>query len=187
MKSGKAAVRYAKSLMMLAREQGQLDAVQQDMEVIAQTVGESRDLELLLKSPVIKSDKKEDILNALFKGKVSEVSMGFVGIMVRKGREYLLAKAANEVVRMAKEAKHIYEATVTSAAPLNDATRTKVRGLVNGMAPEGATVELVEHVNPDLIGGFIVRYGDQMIDASVQTGIRALKRAFSENPFVPEF
>lgn len=113
--------------------------------------------------------------------------MGFVGIMVRKGREYLLAQAANEVVRMAKEAKHIYEATVTSAAPLNDATRTKVRGLVNGMAPEGATVELVEHVNPDLIGGFIVRYGDQMIDASVQTGIRALKRDFSENPFVPEF
>lgn len=187
MKSGKAAARYAKSLMSLAREKGQLDAVQADMETVSQIVEDSRELELLLQSPIIKADKKEEILKQLFTGKVSEMSMGFIGIMVRKGREGMLAQAAREMVIMAKHEKGIYEATVTSAAPLNDATRTRVREIVKGMTPNGATVELSEVVDPELIGGFIIRYGDQMIDASVQSNIRGLKRDFSENPFVPEF
>lgn len=186
MKSRKAAVRYAKSLLVLARERDTLDAVQSDMETIRNTVAENRDLELLLKSPVIKADKKTQILHAVFASKVGELSMAFIDIMVRKGREHLLAPAAGEMVRMAKEAKSIYEASVTTAVPMDDATRAKVQVIVDQLCPQGATTELAEHIDTGLIGGFVIRYADQMVDASVASGIRNLKRDFSENLFVPE-
>ena len=164
-----------------------LDAVQRDMENISRTIAENRDLELLLDSPVIKGEKKLQVLHSVFEGDVSELSVRFCDLMVHKGREHLLGQAAIEVVRMAKAAKSIFEASVTTAVPMDDATRAKVQAIISAMCPKGGSTELAELIDPDLIGGFVIRYGDQMIDASVSSDIRSLKRDFSENLYVPEF
>lgn len=184
MGQSKVAIRYAKSLLDLARERGAVDGAQEDMEIVASAYDESRDLQLLLQSPIIKADKKLDILKQIFGSRLGPVSMAFIEIITKKGREGLIGQIAKACVRMAKEQKHIYGASVTSASPLDDASRQKVLDIVKQL--KTGTIELEEKVNPELIGGFQLRVGDQMIDASVLAQIRALNREFSENPYISE-
>lgn len=187
MVTGKAAVRFAKSLLLLAQERGELDEVQRDMELVLQAVKDSKDLELLLKSPVVKSDKKEAILKAVFDGKIGETSSSFIHLLTRKGRERLLPDCSKAFVDLAKRSKNIYAASVTTAVALDDATRAQVKSIVDKLSHQGAIVELEERIDPEILGGFIIRFGDQMVDTSVRTGIRNLRREFSDNPYVPEY
>lgn len=184
MNYSKVAIRYAKSLLDLTVEQKSVDAAQQDMTLVAQTIHENRDLGVLLKSPIIKADKKMDILDAIFKGLVGTTTRTFIDIIVRKGRERLLGEIATAFVIMAKERNDIYAARVISARPLDDGARDRVLAAVNKIQP--GTIELEEIIDKNLIGGFILRVGDQMIDASVLAKIRALNREFSENPYISE-
>lgn len=184
MNYSKVAIRYAKSLHDLCSERSSVDGAQEDMAMIAKAIDESRELELLLQSPIIKADKKMTILDEIFKGKVGEVTHAFIEIIVRKGRERQLNGIANAFVVMAKENKDIYAAQVTSALPLDDSAKAKVMAAVGKIQP--GTIELEEKLDDKLIGGFVLRVGDQMIDASVLAKIRALNREFSENPYISE-
>lgn len=111
------AYRYARSLMDLATEQGQADAVYADMELVAGTTAASRDLRVLLNSPVVKADKKSAVLGKLFAGQVGEVTQRFMDILVRKGREAMLPQVAAAVQQLYKQQKGIITAEVTSARP----------------------------------------------------------------------
>ncbi len=169
-----AAHRYAKSLIALAQEKSQLDAVNTDMALIANTVAESKELRLLLNSPVIKADKKLNVLNKVFAAKVGEISAKFINLLVTKKREELLHGIAEDFQAQYKTLKGLVVADVTTAIPLDDATRKKVLTLVQKHV-EGQ-VELKEAVNPDIIGGFVVRIGDKMIDASIAKKINDLRK-----------
>ena len=92
-----AGIRYAKSLMGLATEKNALDAVFADMQLIASTVEESYDLELLLKSPVVKVDKKQAVLKSVFGGKISELSTLFLDLISNRKREGLVKDIAFEL------------------------------------------------------------------------------------------
>src|SRR5688500_1414355 len=81
------ATRYAKSLILLAQEKGKLDEAYKDMKHIDSVFENSRDLKLMFKSPIITSDKKMNVVKALFEGKISEIVYGFLTLMIKKGRE----------------------------------------------------------------------------------------------------
>lgn len=184
MKQTKVAIRYAKSLLDLAVENGKLDETQADMHLISSTISENRDLDVVLHSPIITSDQKERILTQLFSDKVSDMSMKFVNIINSKGREGLLGQITSVFVIMAKEHKNIYEAEVTSAHPIDDATKSRLKEIVKEL--KGGEVELGEKIDSEVIGGFVLRIGDKMIDASVISKIRDLKQEFADNPYIPE-
>jgi F-type H+-transporting ATPase subunit delta len=90
------ASRYVKSLLGLAVEQGVLEQVHQDMQLFAKVCEENRAFALMLKSPVIRHDKKKDILEKLFQGKVSKLTMAIFNIITTKNREPLLPAIAKE-------------------------------------------------------------------------------------------
>lgn len=170
----RAATRYAKSLVSLAREKGQLEEVYADMELISAAINDNHELDLLLKSPIVKGDKKHNILHKVFAEKVGEISNKFITVLTRKKREELLELIAQEFIAQYKTLKGLVVASVTTAIPLDDATRAKVLTLIKSHVD--GEIELVESVNPDIIGGFVVRIGDKMIDATIAKRINDLKK-----------
>lgn len=179
----KVAKRYAKSLLDLAREQGALDTVYADMQQVVSVCDANRDLVMLLGNPIIATDKKLTILKTVF-ASVSRMSSAFFEILTRKGRESHLAGIAKEFVAQYKKSKGIESATVISAVALDDNLRKQVQELVR--AGGKSEVELVEKVDPKLIGGFVLRMGDKQYDASVSSELRKLTRDFSANPYIPK-
>jgi F-type H+-transporting ATPase subunit delta len=177
--------RYAKSLIDLSLEKGQLEQVREDMQLVLSTIRENRDLEIMLKSPVIKTDKKQEILKAIFGGKIGVLSTAFTDIITRKRRESDLASIAEAFLSQYKKHKQILTAVITSASGLDEKLRAEVMRIVKGAT--SSEVELVEKVDKNLIGGFVLRVGDKQVDASILRQINNLERNFSENPYVKEF
>lgn len=181
----RAASRYIKSLLDLAIEQKVLEDVHKDMMFFARVYEENKAFSLMLRSPVIPHDKKREILARIFKGKVNNLTMSFFDIITKKNREPLLGAIAKEFHNAYNEYKGIGKATVISAVPLDDKLRSEFGSLVRKYS-EKKQIELVERVDPEMIGGFILNVGDRQIDASIKNKIQALKVKFSQNPYIKE-
>lgn len=173
----KVASRYAKSLVGLAIEQNQLDAIKADMELVAQTLDESRDLRLLLRNPLIAGERKEIILKTIFKGKVNDVTLGFFRIVCRKGREGALHSIAHEVIREYNDRNQVQPAEVITAFQITEELRETFKAAVQKISGKKQVV-LREQVSSDLIGGFVLNVGDKQIDQSVATSLRQLRARF---------
>ncbi len=176
------ASRYAKSLLDLAIEQNQMDRVLEDMNYLKEAV-QSRDLYLMLKSPIINTSKKKEIINVLFNDKFDKMSMGFMNIIVGKGRERYLPEIAAEFEKQYKAHKRISTAVITSAHQLSEAAVAKIKAKLLASKITDDSVELVTKIDPDLIGGFIIEIGDKLYDASVAGKLDKLKQEFVGNTY----
>jgi F-type H+-transporting ATPase subunit delta len=180
----KVASRYAKSLIGLAQEQNLLEEVKKDMEIILNACHTSKEFQIVLKSPIIKGDKKLAIIKEAFGGLVSTLTISFIEILTRKGREIYMQGISAEYIRQYREIKKIVTAKVITAVPLDDTLRAKIAALVKNTA---SSVEIEEKVDPIIIGGLIVTVGDRQIDASISGKINALRKDFSKNLYVKEY
>ena len=178
----KVAKRYAKSLLDFAKEKGEMDSVLNDMKLLASVCDSSRELSALLASPIINMDKKATILKKVFSGKVSNTTMAFFGILTHKGREAHLEGIAKEYIRSYKEYKGIQTAIITSAVGLDDKLRKEVYDTVKKSL--NSEIELIEKVDKDLIGGFVVRVGDKQYDASIARDLRHLRQELIDSSYV---
>lgn len=176
------AARYAKSLLDLGKEMGTLSAVKEDMDLLSKTMAESRELRLLLRNPIVKHDKKLAILKAIFEGKVSDMTLRFFTILTEKNRESAIEGIGPEFLVQYNAMQGIQSAEVTSATPLTAVARLEIRKLVTQQT--GLTeVQLTEKVDPELIGGFVLRVGDNQIDDSVRTSLRRMRTSLQENSY----
>lgn len=173
MKGTKAASRYAKALLELAIENNQVDAVLNDMKYLSVVSKEYREFQLLVQSPVINSDKKVQIFNELF-GQFQQISRMFIELITKKGREMFLLEIADSFEAQVNKYKGITPLTITSAVPLNEATKNNILSKIQGIA--SGMMEVTEKIDPTLIGGFIVRTDDKQIDASVASQLDNLKQ-----------
>lgn len=179
------ASRYAKSLMVLAEEQGVLNEVNNDIRLFDKVLKENHQLVLLLKNPIVNHAKKLQILESIFKGKVDKLTLAFFAIITRKNRESILPVMASTFATQYNIFKNIEEAKVTTTFPLDEALRKEFSNIVKKFT--GKDVILTEEVNKDLVGGFVLRIGDKQIDESVSSRLKALKLQFSQNPYVKSF
>jgi F-type H+-transporting ATPase subunit delta len=180
------ASRYVKSLLSLAVEQGVVEAVNNDMQFFDKVCHSNRDFVLMLKSPIIRHEKKKEILNKLFKGRVHALTMSIIEILTKKNREPLLPAIATEFHNAYNVYKGIGKASIISTVPVDDALRAELVAIVKKLS-NMKQVELEEKVDKDLIGGFILNVGDRQIDASIKNKLKVLKNKFSENPFIKQF
>src|SRR5687767_5862693 len=109
--------RYAKSLLDLAQERGQLEPVFDDMLFLQKIMKSSRELIAVLRSPIIATDKKIKVLEAITAGKVSEPTSLFIKLLVNKGRENSLTEVINAFIKEYKQLKNIHSVTLTTAVP----------------------------------------------------------------------
>ncbi|MDQ3051457.1 MAG: ATP synthase F1 subunit delta [Bacteroidota bacterium] len=180
----KVARRYAKSLLDLGKERNITELLFNDMTLVAATIKANRQLSAMFKSPVINTDKKDAILKEMFGSKINEASLEFMRIITRKKREYYIEDIAKSFIELFKVYKNIQPAFVITAVPMDDTLRNEMLSLVK--KETGSSIELQEIVDPAIIGGFILQWGDRQIDASVTNKLYALKKDFSKNLYLKD-
>lgn len=173
MKGFKVAGRYAQSLLELAQEKDAIDAVLKDMTAFIDVANENRDFTAFLNNPIIKSDKKNAVLDKIFPS-FQEMSRKFTHLLTKNRREMLLPLIAEEFIAKVKAFRGIVPVALTSAHKLSDEVKSQILEKLN-KAIEG-DIELNENIDKDLIGGFVVRMGDTRIDASVSHQLQELKQ-----------
>jgi F-type H+-transporting ATPase subunit delta len=176
------ASRYAKSLLDLAIEMKQLEEVNKDMRLIKSVCHQNREFSLLLKSPVISTDKKNAIVKAIFDGKVSKTTSSFLNLLTLKRREGDIEEIANAFSEQYNINKNITTAVITTAVTLDDDTKKKVLEIVKKSAT--GEVEIIEKIDKNLIGGFVLTVNDKQIDASIKRKLNDLKKGFSSSHYV---
>ncbi|MBT5439434.1 ATP synthase F1 subunit delta [Crocinitomicaceae bacterium] len=173
MKSTKSAIRYAKALLELSIENSNLDEVSSDMKRIVESSNETNDFKVFLSSPVIKSDKKIEVLKVLFVG-FEKLTSSFIDLITKNKREYLLVEIAEAYLYLLKKYQKIVPVSITSARKLEKETLNQILDKMKSHV-EG-DFEVTEEVDESLIGGFIVRLDDKQIDASVLTQLNRMKQ-----------
>ena len=179
------ASRYVKSLLGLAVEQNALDAVHNDMLLFAKIAEQNRDFALMLRNPIIKHDKKRDILESIFKGRVHALTFAIFDIITRKNREAILIDIAKQFHNAYNVYKGVGKAVLTTATPIDASLRNEFEQIVKSISNK-KEVELIEKVDANMIGGFVLNVGDKQIDASIQNKLKALKVQFSYNHYLKE-
>ena len=185
MASKRVASRYAKALLGFASERNELDLVESELRMISSLIATSREFELLLTSPVVKPNKKKVILKAIYKESLSELTFGFINILVTKGRESILPTVVTEALSQLRLINNIQAAEVRSATPLEVSSRENILAEIAKI--HDGVIELKETIDPDLLGGFILRMDDKQIDASLKRQLSTLRRKLSEHDYEPEF
>lgn len=174
--STRIAKRYAKAVVGLAQDKNELDRVKTDMEAFIKISKENRDFELMLNSPVVPQDKKAAVLEAIFKGKVSEISDNLFKLLADKKREPYLTLIAEEFLAEYNTINNIQVATLFTAVEVSDSVKKAAKELV--AKATGKTVLLEEKVQENLIGGYILRVEDVQLDASVKSQLNKLSIKF---------
>ncbi len=172
------AQRYARAIFELALEMNLVEQVRNDMETILSVCETSKDFDLMLRSPVIRAEKKQKVVKAIFGDKVGELSMRYMGIIIRKKREEYLRYIAGEFISIYKKFKNIFTVHFQSASAITDEIRRKVVELLEKQT--GGSIELVEEVKKELVGGFVLSYDDYKYDASIAYQLRRLRKGAAE-------
>jgi F-type H+-transporting ATPase subunit delta len=180
---GRASIRYSKALLSLAIEKKNADTVFGDMQVLADVISENKDLLTLLKSPIIRADKKQNIFNLIFKDSFCELTKAFIEIIIRKGRESILNQIANGYLHAYKEHQNIVTAELTTAIKVDDKLRKEILSRIKS----DKNVEIAEKIDSEILGGYIIRIGDKQVDASVRRKLNEMKQGFNNNPYIKDF
>lgn len=183
MQNPRLAGRYAKSILDLATELNQLDAVYADMKLLQEICKTNPDFAALLRSPIVKPSTKEKIIDAVIAGKVSTITNTFIKLLVNKSRENVLPEIANAFIDQYNAIKGIYKVKLTTATPVGDDVKDYIINKVKSSTPI-QNIELETVVKDELIGGFTLEMQDKLVDASILRDLKDIKKQFLENVYI---
>ncbi|MCD0469447.1 MULTISPECIES: ATP synthase F1 subunit delta [unclassified Flavobacterium] len=175
MASTRAAIRYAQAILDLANSKGVAEAVSNDMKSIASTIGSNIELSTFIQSPT-KVEVKESALLEVF-ANVNGVTKGLFHLLFENKRFEILEAIALEYNKLFDQSNGVEVAKVTTAIPMDAALEAKVLAKIATLSDKKITIENI--VDPSIIGGFILRIGDQQYNASVANRLQVLKRELS--------
>lgn len=184
MKDSRAALRYAKAILNLAKDSKIESKVNDDMLLVASTIAENNDLDVMLRSPIIKAAAKQNVLNTLFENKVNELTLGVFHLLLENKRLDILYAVAKQYTIIFDYLKNIEIAKVTTAVPITKEIENEVLAKILKLTGHEASIE--NHVNPDILGGFILRVGDLQYDASISNHLYKLKKEFDNSHYIPK-
>jgi F-type H+-transporting ATPase subunit delta len=176
MASTRAAIRYAKAILDLANSKGVAEAVNNDMKSIALAISTNAELSNFIQNPTTKVEVKESALLEVF-ANVNGVTKGLFHLLFENKRFEILEAIAIEYNRLFDESNGIEVAKVTTAIPMDAALEAKVLAKIATLSDKKITIENI--VDASIIGGFILRIGDQQYNASVANRLQVLKRELS--------
>lgn len=174
MSDNKVALRYAKSLFDVAISNGNLEEVYLDIINFEATCNEHKELAPTLKSPIVSSRQKSNLLLKVFASYEKEI-LNFFDLVATKNRAGVLPQIAARFVTLFNEHKGILEVNVSSAQALTEKERKHIVAYLE--KETGANdIKIAETVDPTIIGGLIIKYGDSLIDSSISSQINNIKK-----------
>src|SRR2546423_3639809 len=164
---------YARSLFEVGQEHDQLDEIHEQLGEISDALSGSRELQLFFFSPYFSSEEKKDGVAKVIEGG-NEYLVRFLQLLAEKHRLPVLFRTRREFDGLWAKEQHLLEVGVTSAVELDEET---VKGIGKKIEEQtGQRVELTSEVDPDLIGGLVIRVGNMVLDASVRNRLERLRR-----------
>lgn len=174
MRSHRAATRYAKSIIELAKEQKVLDEVNRDMQLFSAVIEENRVFAVMLKNPIINHDKKRKVLHALFDTRMNKLTILAFDLITKKNRESILEEISTELQVQYNTLKGLQVAEITTTINLDDDLRKKFNELVAEIS--GKKAKLKEVVDESIVAGFVLNVGDRRLDQSIKTKLNNIRR-----------
>ena len=165
---------YARALFEVSIEQNSLETSIRDMRLIHELCHTNRDFKLMVKSPVIASDKKLKIIHSIFDKRLSDLTLNYIVIILRKNREFLIPDIAEGFIEIYKEHMGILTTYLTTKMPISKEVREEIISKLKQQT--GKDIDLIEETKAEMIGGFIIRWEDQQYDASILNQINKLKK-----------
>ena len=168
--------RYATALFELAVDRGVIDEVANDLRQLQAMMDESADLRRLIQSPLFSRDQQSDAMGAVLSSAgLSELVRNFVGVVAGNRRLFALEGMIGAYRGLVAQYRGEVTAEVTSATPLSDTQRSAVEQALKQAI--GSNVSVTAEIDPDLIGGMVVRVGSRMVDSSLRTKLQRLQLA----------
>ena len=174
MQNLKVSMRYEKAIYPVIKEEKITESFIVDLTNILYLINQSRDLKLLISSPIISHSKKLGVFVELFKDKISETSMNFLSLLVLKGRAKYISGIYNCIKFLYNKENKIVECKVISAFQLNEDTKTKIEQFLKDTTK--GVVEVDYSVDSNVIGGTIIKIGDKVYDTTIKNQLKELKK-----------
>lgn len=178
MAGARAAIRYAKAVLDLAKSQNAADAINNDMTTISDTISNNQELSDFLQNPVVRSSIKQSALTEIFKD-THELTGKLIETLITNKRIALLGSVAKSYTQLFAQLKGSQIAKVTTAVPMTPELETKVLEKVKELTGKETQIENI--VDESILGGFILRVGDIQYNASIANKLNRLKREFTLN------
>ena len=169
----RAARRYACALFSAAQKQNKLEQIEKDMTALIELKQQSPAFRQMWESPQVPAGRKRELLRTMFEGNIDSLMLSFLRLLVDKRREDILEAVDQELRQQADTSRHVIRAEATFAVP---PTSEEEQGLVRSLEQRtGESVILTIDVNPDILGGVIVRMQDNIIDGSVRGSLERMR------------
>lgn len=185
MRRPKLARRYAKAFFEFSQEQDKVENVIKDIRLIEDILLENKEFRTIICSPIIRADKKISILNEVFQSRIDAISLQYLTLILRKGRECELDLICDEYDKLYKKFKRIVTLTIQSAEALGkdmvESIRQKVKAYLE------MEIEIIEQINPKLIGGVRLQFDGYLLDASVRGYIDRLRGQLVDKSYEVNF
>jgi F-type H+-transporting ATPase subunit delta len=178
----KITLRYAAAFFDLAEEKGILENAYADMTLLGKVCSSNLDFVRMLQNPVVSADKKNKVVSQVFASSLNKVSLSFMNLMIRKRRERYLPAISEAFSDLYLAWKGIKTAYVTTAVALEAKEKAGILEIIAKLTDK--KIDLVENLNPDLLGGFVVNLDNFQVDQSLSTKIKELKKDFAKNLFI---
>jgi F-type H+-transporting ATPase subunit delta len=175
--TGASARRYAQAVFQIALEKNEIAKWRSELETVAATLGDPQ-LRALLEDPKLSFQKKKDLTGKCLPG-LSPLALNLCYLLVSKQALAVVEQIRDEFNRMADAHEGLEHATVTTAVALDD--QDKVRLSQHLATLTGKRVSVDTQVDPDIIGGFVARIGDKLLDGSTRARLEALKKRLVES------
>jgi F-type H+-transporting ATPase subunit delta len=169
---------YARSLFEVAKEQDKLDVVREQLGQFADALEANRELSIFFFSPYFNTAEKKDGLGRVLEG-ADDVVENFLGLLIENHRMPAIFRLRREFEVLWEQENKLLPVTITSAVALDEAT---VRSIGDAIGRQtGQQVELTSNVDPDVLGGLVVRVGNSILDASIRNRLENLRRSVARS------
>jgi len=174
MQGTRASLRYAKALYETAKTQAVVSDIYKDLELLKSIINEKTEFFNIIHNPTIKRNTKEILFSKIFKNRVQDLTMEFLLLLLKKGREAILLEVIHHYIDLDMKNKGVLLAELISAKPISEHIKNDIKNKISATSK----VQLTEKIDKSILGGFIINIGDSQYDASVRKKINNVKRAF---------